>query len=255
VKIRVFTYQLECFGGAAFRAAVRVVFLRQTAVGFGDLLGSRGLVYFEDHVVVFCGRRRCHFLWISGSLFAPRILLEGCGQVREVGDPVITIVRCFGPLVGRSLASYLLTRVSCAPLNHERLRAIPITYDLPSLLHSLQSYLVMRTTVMHMFGAIQQNQSVCEYLFTYGNGKLKAERDRSRLDKYIALGRVREPRDRDSVSIVALCGLLDMSVPMLGLAFHNNRNAEYARPHQLELVLSAVEAVTQPNAPNNIAVL
>jgi hypothetical protein len=35
-----------------------------------------------------------------------------------------------------------------------------------------------------------------------------------------------------------------MAIQMLVLAFHNNGNAEYARPDQLELVLSAVEAVS-----------
>jgi hypothetical protein len=46
-----------------------------------------------------------------------------------------------------------------------------------------------------------------------------------------------------------------MTVSMLYSAFHNNRNTEYTRPDQLELVLSAVEAVSQPNAPDNVAVL
>ena len=46
-----------------------------------------------------------------------------------------------------------------------------------------------------------------------------------------------------------------MPIQMLGFEFHNNRHAEYARPDQLELVLLAVEAVSQPDAPYNIAVL
>lgn len=57
------------------------------------------------------------------------------------------------------------------------------------------------------------------------------------------------------VSTASLCSLLDMAISMLRFALHNNRNAEYARPNQLELVLSAVEAVSQPNAPDNVAVL
>jgi len=61
--------------------------------------------------------------------------------------------------------------------------------------------------------------------------------------------------DSDPVSEAGLYGLLNMAVQMLGFAPHNNRNAENARPDQLKLILLAVEAVSQPNAPDNIAVL
>jgi hypothetical protein len=40
--------------------------------------------------------------------------------------------------------------------------------------------------------------------------------------------------------------LLDMSIPssrMAQVTFHNNRNAEYARPDELELVLSTIQTM------------
>ena len=79
--------------------------------------------------------------------------------------------------------------------------------------------------------------------------------DRTRLDMYMALNRVWGVYDRSPVSKASLCGFLDVPIPMLCFAFHNNGNTEYARPNQLELVLSPIEAVSQPNAPDNIAVL
>ena len=59
----------------------------------------------------------------------------------------------------------------------------------------------------------------------------------------------------ESVSRADLCSLLDMTIQLLIFAFHYNGNAEYAWPDQLVFVLSSVEAVSQPNAPDNIAVL
>ena len=46
-----------------------------------------------------------------------------------------------------------------------------------------------------------------------------------------------------------------MAVQMLRFAPHNYGNAENARPDQLKLVLLTVETVSQPDAPDNIAVL
>ena len=84
---------------------------------------------------------------------------------------------------------------------------------------------------------------------------LLLERNQILLDVYMALNSIRRMWDYDPVFETGLCGLFDMTIQMLGLAPHNNRHAEYARPNQFELILLAVETVPQPNAPDNIAVL
>jgi hypothetical protein len=40
-----------------------------------------------------------------------------------------------------------------------------------------------------------------------------------------------------------------------GLFLDHHGHAEYAGPNEFELVLSAVQTVAQPNAPNDVAVL
>ena len=51
--------------------------------------------------------------------------------------------------------------------------------------------------------------------------------------------------------------LFDMTVCTASyrLLLDHRRHAEYARPNELELVLSAVQAMAQPNAPDDVAVL
>jgi hypothetical protein len=58
----------------------------------------------------------------------------------------------------------------------------------------------------------------------------------------------------------SLCRLFNMSIlsssgSLPRVAFDNNRNAQYPRPNELELVLSAVQTMAQPDAPDNVAVL
>jgi hypothetical protein len=45
-----------------------------------------------------------------------------------------------------------------------------------------------------------------------------------------------------------------MSIRFRPFLYHS-RYAEYAGPNEFELVLSAVQAVAQPNAPDDVAVL
>ena len=81
------------------------------------------------------------------------------------------------------------------------------------------------------------------------------ERYQILLGVYMALNSIRRMQGSNPVSKADLYSLLDMAVQMLRLAFHDDRHAEYARPNQLELILLAVEAVSQPDAPDNVAVL
>lgn len=75
------------------------------------------------------------------------------------------------------------------------------------------------------------------------------------LGVYMALNSIREMEDGNPVSEANLYALLNMAVQMLRFAPHNNRHAENARPDQLKLVLLTVETVSQPDAPDNVAVL